>query len=107
MNATALSVAFWFPPRSGLRLHVRRVSRTGWPADVDHGKATAFSVAFRSRRSAKQSSSKLCSAREEFLRRFLGDLRFWRCFQRGLATRTSLEAEETSGGCRSSRSSQG
>ncbi|MQM13857.1 hypothetical protein Taro_046784, partial [Colocasia esculenta] len=35
------------PPQSSLRLHVHYVSRVGWPADVDHGKATAFSVAFR------------------------------------------------------------
>ncbi|MQM18615.1 hypothetical protein Taro_051612 [Colocasia esculenta] len=50
LNATALGVAFWLPPRSGLRLHVRRVSRVGRPADVNHGKVTAFSVTFRSRR---------------------------------------------------------
>ncbi|MQM17107.1 hypothetical protein Taro_050075 [Colocasia esculenta] len=46
LNATALGVAFWLPPQSGLCLHVRCVSRTGWPADVEHGKATTFFVAF-------------------------------------------------------------
>ncbi|MQM13332.1 hypothetical protein Taro_046256, partial [Colocasia esculenta] len=50
LNATALGVAFWLPPPRGLRLHVCRMSRIGRPADVDHGKATAFSFAFRSRR---------------------------------------------------------
>ncbi|MQL69304.1 hypothetical protein Taro_001584 [Colocasia esculenta] len=50
MNATALGVTFWLPPQSSLRLHVRHMSRTGRPADVDHGKATTFSVVFRSRR---------------------------------------------------------
>ncbi|MQL93651.1 hypothetical protein Taro_026296, partial [Colocasia esculenta] len=47
LNATALGVTFWLPPRSGLRLHVRCVSRVGQPVDVDHGKATTFSIVFR------------------------------------------------------------
>ncbi|MQM22369.1 hypothetical protein Taro_055420, partial [Colocasia esculenta] len=50
LNATALGVAFWLPPRSGLRLHVRRVSHAGRLADIGVEKATAFSIAFRSRR---------------------------------------------------------
>ncbi|MQM05681.1 hypothetical protein Taro_038495, partial [Colocasia esculenta] len=50
LNATTLSVAFWLPPRSGLRLHVRHVSCIGRPADVDSGKVTASYVAFLSRR---------------------------------------------------------
>ncbi|MQL73155.1 hypothetical protein Taro_005506, partial [Colocasia esculenta] len=50
--------------------------------------------------------SKLCSAREESLRWLLGDSAFWGGFQRGLTVRTSHEAGETQGDCRSSRSSR-
>ncbi|MQM09179.1 hypothetical protein Taro_042045 [Colocasia esculenta] len=50
MNVTVLGVTFWLPLLEGLLLHVRCVAHTGWPADVGHEKATAFSVAFRSRR---------------------------------------------------------
>ncbi|MQL95468.1 hypothetical protein Taro_028138 [Colocasia esculenta] len=50
----ALGVAFWLPPRSGLRLHVRRVSRAGRPVDVNNGKAMAAYVAFLSRRKERE-----------------------------------------------------
>ncbi|MQM04173.1 hypothetical protein Taro_036965 [Colocasia esculenta] len=74
LNATTLVVAFWFPPRSGPRLHVRRVSRAGQHADVDLKKVTPYSVA------GQTEISRLCLARGRNCCGVLGRFGIWESF---------------------------